>query len=382
MTTWSNWSGLEQAVATRSEQPRSTAEVVAAVDDGSLDEQDVTLAASRVAELATTAAANRRPDATFDEDTQALDVLYTCLEAFCRAAAPLMPLVSEEIWRGLTGGRSVHLTDYPDAAPFFSGFDSEQDAEALVERMETVRRIASAGSSLRKGAKRRVRLPLRQLTVVVPDAAGLQGAFSDIVRDELNLKSVELLDASAVSAEDFGISQQLAVNARAAGPRLGKQVQVAIKGAKSGDWSVAEDGTVTAGGIALQEGEYTLETTVGSPDDGTSSQQERAVTVIPGGFLVLDTAVPADLAAEGTARDVVRAVQAARKDVGLEVSDRVRTAITGPGPVVEAVRAHQGLVAEETLTTELVLEDSGAADPRKDPADDATKLVQVTVSRA
>lgn len=157
---------------------------------------------------------------------------------------------------------------------------------------------------------------------------------------------------------------------------------MAIKGAKSGDWSVAEDGTVTAGGIALQEGEYTLETTVGSPDDGTSSQQERAVTVIPGGFLVLDTAVPADLAAEGTARDVVRAVQAARKDVGLEVSDRVRTAITGPGPVVEAVRAHQGLVAEETLTTELVLEDSGAADPRKDPADDATKLVQVTVSRA
>ena len=318
----------------------------------------------------------------FDEDTQALDVLYTCLEAFCRAAAPLMPLVSEEIWRGLTGGRSVHLTDYPDAAPFFSGFDSEQDAEALVERMETVRRIASAGSSLRKGAKRRVRLPLRQLTVVVPDAAGLQGAFADIVRDELNLKSVELLDASEVSAADFGISQQLAVNARAAGPRLGKQVQVAIKGAKSGDWSVAEDGTVTAGGIALQEGEYTLETTVGSPDDAASSQQERAVTVIPGGFLVLDTAVPADLAAEGTARDVVRAVQAARKDAGLEVSDRVRTVITGPAPVVAAVRAHQDLVAEETLTTELVLEDSGAADPRQDPADDATKLVQVAVSRA
>lgn len=318
----------------------------------------------------------------FDEDTQALDVLYTCLEAFCRAAAPLMPLVSEEIWRGLTGGRSVHLTDYPDAAPFFSGFDSEQDAEALVERMETVRRIASAGSSLRKGAKRRVRLPLRQLTVVVPDAAGLQGAFADIVRDELNLKSVGLLDASEVSAADFGISQQLAVNARAAGPRLGKQVQVAIKGAKSGDWSVAEDGTVTAGGIALQEGEYTLETTVGSPDDAASSQQERAVTVIPGGFLVLDTAVPADLAAEGTARDVVRAVQAARKDAGLEVSDRVRTVITGPAPVVAAVRAHQDLVAEETLTTELVLEDSGAADPRQDPADDATKLVQVAVSRA
>ncbi|NUL48874.1 isoleucine--tRNA ligase [Cellulosimicrobium funkei] len=326
----------------------------------------------------------------FDEDTQALDVLFTCLEAFCRAAAPLMPLVAEEIWRGLTGGRSVHLTDYPDPAPFFSGFGSGAEAqsasEAMVERMDAVRRIASAGSSLRKGAKRRVRLPLKSLTVVVPDAAGLAGAYTDIIKDELNLKSVELLDAAEVSAADFGISQSLSVNARAAGPRLGKQVQVALKGAKSGDWSQAEDGTVVAGGIALEEGEYSLETTVGTGgpkdgDDGGPAAESRAVTVVPGGFLVLDTDVPAELAAEGTARDVIRAVQAARKDAGLEVSDRVRTVIAGPAAVVQSVDAHRDLVSNETLTVDLVLEDSGAEDPRQDPADDATKAVQVTVEK-
>ena len=109
---------------------------------------------------------------------------------------------------------------------------------------------------------------------------------------------------------------------------------------------------------------------------------ERAVAVVPGGFLVLDTSVSAALAAEGTARDVIRAVQSARKDAGLEVSDRVRTVITGPAAVVQAVDAHRDLVSGETLTVELSLEDSGAADPRKDPADDATKTVQVTVVTA
>ena len=74
------------------------------------------------------------------------------------------------------------------------------------------------------------------------------------------MKAVRLLDADAPEAASYGVSQRLTVNARAAGPRLGKDVQIAIKGSKSGDWSVAEDGTVTAGGLALEEGEYTLET--------------------------------------------------------------------------------------------------------------------------
>ena len=132
------------------------------------------------------------------------------------------------------------------------------------------------------------------------------------------MKAVRLLDADAPEAASYGVSQRLTVNARAAGPRLGKDVQTAIKGSKSGDWSVAEDGTVTAGGLALEEGEYTLETVAGSADGGS------ATGMLPrGGFVVLDTAVTPELAAEGLARDLVRAVQQARRDAGLDVSDRI-----------------------------------------------------------
>ena len=115
------------------------------------------------------------------------------------------------------------------------------------------------------------------------------------------------------------------MNARAAGPRLGKDVQHAIKGSKTGDWSVAEDGTVTSGGLALVEGEYALETVAGSADESS------VVGMLPrGGFVVLDTALTAELEAEGTARDLVRAVQQARKDAGLQVSDRIALSIAAP----------------------------------------------------
>src|SRR5699024_4353295 len=83
----------------------------------------------------------------FAEDTQALDTLYAVLEAFSRAAAPLMPLVAEEVWRGLTGGRSVHLTDYPDADLFPSGDDRSEERRvgkewtALIEGVDGGKRV-------------------------------------------------------------------------------------------------------------------------------------------------------------------------------------------------------------------------------------------------
>jgi isoleucyl-tRNA synthetase len=152
---------------------------------------------------------------------------------------------------------------------------------------------------------------------------------------------------------DYGVSQRLTVNARAAGPRLGKDVQLAIKGAKSGDWSVAEDGTVTAGGLALVEGEYALETVAGTSADGT------AIGMLPrGGFVVLDTAVTPELEAEGTARDLVRAVQQARKDAGLLVSDRIALTISGPAVTLDAARTHEALIADETLATSVAYADA------------------------
>nr|WP_281363376.1 DUF5915 domain-containing protein [Nocardioides perillae] len=191
------------------------------------------------------------------------------------------------------------------------------------------------------------------LTVVVDDPDALAG-FEAIVADELNVKSVRLLAADGDEATAYGVSQRLTVNARAAGPRLGKDVQTAIKGSKSGDWSVADDGTVTAGGLALVEGEYTLETVAGSDDAST------AIGVLPGsGFVVLDTEVTPELAAEGLARDLVRAVQQARRDAGLEVSDRIALRIGGSAAVQEAARAHEQLVAGETLATSYVVGEPG-----------------------
>ncbi|XVX18979.1 isoleucine--tRNA ligase [Actinomycetota bacterium] len=294
--------------------------------------------------------------------TQAFDTLYTALEVVCRTAAPLLPLTTEEIWRGLTGGRSVHLTDWPDVE------DLPADHE-LVVTMDKARDICSAASGLRKAGGLRVRLPLQDLTVVTDHAAALQD-FGAIIADEVNVRQVSLLDVEQAQASDFGISQRLTVNARAAGPRLGKDVQQAIKGSKSGDWSVADDGTVTSGGLALVEGEYTLETIVAEAEDGAS----RATAMLPAGegFIVLDTTVTPELAAEGLARDVVRAVQQARREAGLEVSDRISLTVTGGPAVWEAVTAHQNLIVEETLAKQFGAAPQLDALPERDDVATAT----------
>lgn len=271
----------------------------------------------------------------------AFDTLFTALEVVCRVAAPLLPLTTEEIWRGLTGGRSVHLTDWPDAS------DLPAD-HGLVAAMDKARDICSTASSLRKAKSLRVRLPLNDLTVVTDHAASLR-EFGAIVADEVNVRTLTLRDVSEASEADFGVSQRLTVNARAAGPRLGRDVQQAIRGSKSGDWSVAGDGTVTAGGLALQEGEYTLETVV----DDSVAGGARATAMLPsGGFVVLDTEVTPELAQEGLARDIVRAVQQARRDAGLDVSDRISLTVTGGQLVWEATVAHQALIVEETLAAQ------------------------------
>jgi len=290
----------------------------------------------------------------------AFDTLYTTLEVVTRVTAPLLPFTTEEIWRGLTGARSVHLTDWPDA----SDLPADDD---LVAAMDRAREICSVTSGLRKAAGLRNRLPLADLTVVTTDAAALE-PFAAIVAEEVNVRTVTLVDLGSARESDFGISTKLTVNARAAGPRLGKDVQLAIKGSKKGDWSVSEDGTVTAGGLALVEGEYSLETIVadvtpvavgnGPAVDGTaddtaadsSPESSRVTGMLPdNGFVVLDTTVTPELAAEGLARDVIRAVQQARRDAGLDVSDRISLTVSGDDDVWAATVAHQELIMLETL---------------------------------
>jgi isoleucyl-tRNA synthetase len=282
-------------------------------------------------------------------DSDAFDTLFTVLETVCRVTAPLLPLTTEEVWRGLTGERSVHLTDWPAA-------DDLPADDELVAAMDQVRDVCSAGSALRKGAALRNRLPLSSLTVVVAGADGLAG-FEHVVAEELNVKDVRLLDADHPDAASYGVSQRLTVNARAAGPRLGSDVQTAIRASKSGDWSMSESGEVTAGGLVLQEGEFALETVA-------SGGSDSATGMLPGGgFVVLDTAVTPELEAEGVARDLVRAVQQARRDAGLDVSDRIVVDVTASAAVADAARTHAALIERETLATTLAVHEADLESP-------------------
>jgi isoleucyl-tRNA synthetase len=209
-----------------------------------------------------------------------------------------------------------------------------------------------------------VRLPLAGLTIVTDDAANL-AEFEAILRDELNVKNVTFVDQHETSAAEFGITSRLTVNARVAGPRLGKSVQQAIKGARTGDWNEA-NGVVNAGGIDLLQGEYELVLEAAAESAEGESGHSTALALLPsGGFVLLDTTLTPALEAEGLARDIIRAVQDARKSAGFEVSDRIVLDLVFFGPadadavrgVSGAVRAEEGSVdiAGETLATALAV---------------------------
>jgi isoleucyl-tRNA synthetase len=262
----------------------------------------------------------------------ALDTLWTVLETVTRAAAPLLPLTTEAIWRGLTGGSSVHLEDWPDV----SGWP---DDEELTGAMDLVRSVCSTALGLRKAHQLRVRLPLASLTIAHP-AAGSLAPFTGLIAEEVNVKAVEL------SSEPASLGRfELAVNPRVLGPRLGGQVQQVIRAVKAGSWTRSGD-LVEAAGVTLGPGEYELKLAAADPD---------STAALPGqaGLIALDLRVTPDLAAEGTARDVVRIVQQARRDAGLAVSDRIRLSIGADGAVADAIRAHAGFLAAETLATDL-----------------------------
>jgi isoleucyl-tRNA synthetase len=312
-------------------------------------------------ELLTNWYIRRSRDRFWAGDRAALDTLYAVLETVTRAAAPLLPMTTEMIWRGLTGGESVHLTDWPSVEGW------PQD-DALADTMDLTRAVCSAALGLRKNQQLRVRLPLARLTVADPRATAL-AEFADIVKDEVNVKDLVL------SADPASLgTTTLTVNPRALGPRLGKQVQEVIKAVKAGDWSVSADDVVTAGGVELQPGEYELRLT--AADSGST-------TALPGsgGLIALDVQVTPELAAEGTARDVVRVIQQARKDASLDVSDRITLLIGADGPVADAVRAHLAFIAGETLATEVQVLPAAdlAADPQ--PVGEGGQ-VRVQVTRA
>jgi isoleucyl-tRNA synthetase len=302
----------------------------------------------------------RSRDRFWAGDRAALDTLWTVLEAVCRAAAPMLPLTTEAIWRGLTGEESVHLADWPQLADWPSD-------DSLADAMDLVRAVCSTALGLRKARQLRVRLPLARLTVAHPDADSL-APYAELIRDEVNVKDV-VLSADPASLGTF----ELTVNPRVLGPRIGAQVQDVIRAVKAGNAQRSGD-RVIAAGVELEAGEYEVRLAAAHPE---------STAALPGstGLVELDITVTPELAAEGTARDVVRVVQQARREAGLAVSDRIALTVGADGAVAAAVRAHRDFVAGETLAVELTVLPAAEVDAPAQPVGDGGS-VRVIVAAA
>jgi isoleucyl-tRNA synthetase len=305
---------------------------------GALDEFDLFGACQLVREhldVLTNWYIRRSRDRFWEGDVDAIDTMHTALSVFTKVVAPLLPLVADEIHQGLhgdDGAASVHLTDWPSP-------DELPADDELVATMDLVRDVCSATLSVRKAHGRRVRLPLSTLTVASSDAGRL-AAFRDVIADEVNVRHVELTDdVGAVAAERLQL-----VPARL-GPRLGPEVQHVIRAHKAGDWSVDGE-VVTVGGVVLEPGEYTLELV---------AEDDKASAGLSGhsGVVALDIDVTPELEREGRARDLVRLVQQARREAGLDVTDRIALSIRAGQDWIDAVTAHEALIAGETLATSL-----------------------------
>ena len=264
---------------------------------------------------------------------EAFNTLYTVLEALTRVTAPLLPMLSEVIWRGLTGERSVHLADFPVA----DDFPADND---LVTAMDSMRGVCSATNSIRKAHKLRNRLPLPKLTVAMADSQQL-ATFADIIRSEVNVKELSLTD----DVDSIG-TFEVVVNAKIAGPRLGKDVQKAIKAVKAGNYERTNHGTVIADGVELQPDEFTERLVAADP---TATAQIDGVD----GLVLLDTHVTEELEAEGWAADVIRGLQDARKLMDLEVSDRITVTLGVPAEKEQWALRHADTIAGEVLATSL-----------------------------
>ncbi len=278
----------------------------------------------------------RSRDRFWAGDPDAIDTLHTVLDVVCRVAAPLLPFTTEAVYQGLTGQRSVHLADWPEVHQL------PGDA-ALVASMDRVRSVCSAALSVRKAHQLRVRLPLAELLVAGDDVAVLED-FTDLIADEVNVKSVRLsTDVASIA------TKQLQVVPAALGPRLGAATQQVIKAVKAGDWSVDGD-HVTAGGVQLHPGEYAL--ALVAPDDVAMVALDDGA-----GVVVLDVEVTPELEAEGVARDLIRLVQQARRDAGLDVSDRIVLSLGLDDDQRRQIAGHVDTIAGETLATSVTIGD-------------------------
>ena len=287
----------------------------------------------------------------WDEDARAFDTLWTALVTLCEVAAPLLPLVTEEMWRGLTGGESVHLALWP-------GLPATVEDPALVASMDEARDVVSAAHSLRKVNALRVRQPLARLEVVSPRARALE-PFTGLIASEVNVKEVLL-----ATPEESGlvVHTALTLNPRAFDPTVRRATSALFKAQKSGAWELSGDGTsVTFPGVEVEGAPVVL---TGDQFEATTkvdaAEGQVASVLASGAFVVLDTVLTPELEAEGYARDVVRAVQDERKAAGLHISDRIDLSLGVPAEHLEDVESFADMIAHETLALSLAVTPAGA----------------------
>ncbi len=273
----------------------------------------------------------------------AFATLHEALVATARLMAPFAPFFADWLHRALTG-ESAHLARFPE------GGGAGRD-EALERGMEAVRTLATLGRAAREEVKVKVRQPLGTLYAVVPDGYRVTGDLLEIARDELNVKAVDFMDR----AEEL-VTFSARPNFKALGARLGKRtpaVAAAIRELPSDRLSAFRRGeplSVELDGEEVPVGPEDLEVVQTARGD-LQVQAEAGFTV------ALDPALTPELRAEGLARELVNRIQRLRKDSGLEVSDRIRLAVSGGAEVRDALARFGDFVTGETLATELRTEE-------------------------
>ncbi len=280
----------------------------------------------------------------WDGDPAAFETLRTCLLATAKLLAPFCPFVADEIYDNLDGTEpSVHLCDFPTA----DARDLELEGAMAVAR-ETVR----LGLAARGQAKLAVRRPLRAAVVV---ATGSERdaieRMSDIVREELNVRELRFVS----EADELG-EVELKPNYRTLGPRFGKHmplVAAAVAGLDPGHTATRlRDGGQVAISVNGQDHSLTSEDLHVSMKPLAGYQVEREGSHA----VALELEIDEELQVEGWAREIVRAIQRARQDAGLEVTDRILLTLDGDDSLVAAARTHETYIAGETLAVQVSYE--------------------------
>jgi isoleucyl-tRNA synthetase len=279
-------------------------------------------------------------------DPAAFATLRACLLTVAKLLAPFCPFVADELYDNLDGTlASVHLCDFPAGAEV-----APRDAD-LERAMALARETVRLGLGARGQAKIKVRQPLGE-AVVVADGRERKAIerLADVVREELNVRRVRFV----AGAEELG-RHEVKANYRTLGPLFGREMPLvaeAIAALDPGRVAAAvRNGGGPELGISVAGREHVLRAedvilTMRAPE-GFAVEREGAHAV------ALDLTIDEDLRREGRAREIVHAVQGARKNAGLAVEDRIELALDGDPALLDAAAAHHDHIAGETLAVEL-----------------------------